>query len=153
VRTAFPKPPIASCTRLPSAQKSRQDGQTQPPRTCRQPQPSTSLQSHKRSPGGDVGSGAGDIGKESREGHLAAAKGVAKVQRPGHASPLDAAAIRRALHRRQTSPRRCQGTAKLPRAQAGALANYSTSTRDGNASCEDPKIGMSRSRRGNSPSV
>lgn len=56
-----------------------QNSQTQPPP---QPpgtsQPSTDGQSHQTSPGGDVGRGAGDIGKGTAKGAGAAAKGVGK---------------------------------------------------------------------------
>jgi hypothetical protein len=136
VRTAFPKPPIALLAlafAICGQNVYGQDGQTQPPpQPAGTPQPSTSLQSHKRSPGGDVGSGAGDIGKGAGKGTLAAAKGVGKgtadlvTLRPldaagnvGKGAPSPAKTSASALPRAQ---------AKLPRAQAGALANYSTST-------------------------
>ncbi|MGP8269634.1 MAG: hypothetical protein ACLQLH_06165 [Terracidiphilus sp.] len=82
MRTAFPKLPIAllalafavCCQNAPG-----QNSQTQPPpQPAGTSQPSTSLQSHERSPGGDVGSGAGDIGKGTAKGAGAAAKGVGK---------------------------------------------------------------------------
>jgi hypothetical protein len=54
-----------------------QSSQTQPP-----PQPADTAQPpaqpQQRSPGGDVGSGAGDIGKGTAKGTGAAAKGVGK---------------------------------------------------------------------------
>ncbi len=60
-----------------------QDSQTQPlpqPADTSQPPGQSAAHSkhHHRSPGGDVGSGAGDIGKGTAKGTGAAAKGVGK---------------------------------------------------------------------------
>ena len=76
MRTPFPKSSIvllalafAVCDRNARGQNS----QTQPP-----PQTAGTSQPHQSSPGGDVGRGAGDIGKGTAKGAGAAAEGVGK---------------------------------------------------------------------------
>jgi len=82
VRTAFLKPSIALlafalavCGRNARGQNT----QTQsPPQPAGAAQPSTQQKPHQPSPGGDVGRGAGDIGKGTAKGAGAAAEGVGK---------------------------------------------------------------------------
>jgi hypothetical protein len=82
MRTASPKPfmPLlalvfAICAQITLGQSS----QTQsPPQHTDSSQPSTVQQPHQGSPGGDVGRGAGDIGKGTAKGTGAAGKGVGK---------------------------------------------------------------------------
>jgi hypothetical protein len=82
VHIAFPKPSIAllvlafaMCGRNAPGQNSQTQSPPQPSGTS---QPSTEQQPHQGSPGGDVGRGAGDIGKGTAKGAGAAAKGVGK---------------------------------------------------------------------------
>jgi hypothetical protein len=82
VRIAFPKPSIvllvlafATCGQNAPGQDSQDQPPPQPAGTS---QPYSKQQPHQRSPGGDVGSGAGDIGKGTAKGAGAAAKGVGK---------------------------------------------------------------------------
>ena len=82
MRTAFPKPFIAIlalafaiCGQNGAAQTSQTQTPPQPTDTS---QPSAAQQPHQGSPGGDVGRGAGDIGKGTAKGAGAAAKGVGK---------------------------------------------------------------------------
>lgn len=82
MRIGFPKPFIAllALAFAICGQKARgQDSQTQPPtQHTDTSQPSTEQKPHQSSPGGDVGRGAGDIGKGTAKGAGAAAKGVGK---------------------------------------------------------------------------
>ncbi len=82
MRTAFPKLPIALLALVFAAFghiAPGQDSQTQPPpQPAATSQASTRPHTQQRSPGGDVGSGAGDIGKGTAKGAGAAAKGVGK---------------------------------------------------------------------------
>ena len=56
-----------------------QDSQSQPsPQPTNASQPSTKKEAHQSSPAGEVGRGAGDIGKGTAKGAGAAAKGVGK---------------------------------------------------------------------------
>lgn len=80
MRTAFLKPSVALLALALagwSQVAAAQNSQTQPP-----PPPSDTSQPaqqpHQGSPGGDVGRGAGDIGKGTAKGAGAAAKGVGK---------------------------------------------------------------------------
>ena len=82
MRTAFPKPFIALlalafaiCAQNAPGQNSQTKG---PPQHTDTSQPSTEQQPHQSSPGGDVGRGAGDIGKGTAKGAGAAAKGAGK---------------------------------------------------------------------------
>ena len=82
MRTAFPKRFIALLAlafAICGQNAPGQNSQTQPPpRPTDKSQPSTEQQPHQGSPGGDVGRGAGDIGKGTAKGAGAAAKGVGK---------------------------------------------------------------------------
>jgi hypothetical protein len=82
MRTAFSLPSIAllSLTCAICGQKAPgQDSQTQPPpQSIYTTQHSAQHQSPQRSPGSEVGRGAGDIGKGTAKGAGAAAKGVGK---------------------------------------------------------------------------
>ena len=82
MRAAFPKPSIVLLVlafAICGQNAPGQDSQTQPPpQSTGTSQPSTKQEPHQRSPGGDVGSGAGDIGKGTAKGAGAAAKGVGK---------------------------------------------------------------------------
>jgi hypothetical protein len=82
VRNPFPKsviPLLALAFVLCGLNALGQDSQTQPPpQPANTPQPSDKPQPHQSSPGGDVGKGAGDIGKGTAKGAGAAAKGVGK---------------------------------------------------------------------------
>jgi hypothetical protein len=82
VRIAFPKtfiPLIALIFAIGGQTASGQDGQTQPvPQHTDTSKTSAGQQPHQGSPGGDVGRGAGDIGKGTAKGAGAAAKGVGK---------------------------------------------------------------------------
>ena len=82
MRTAFSKPLIALfilAFAIGAQNALGQSSQSQPPQ---QPtgtsQPSTGQQPRQASPGGDVGRGAGDIGKGTAKGAGAAAEGVGK---------------------------------------------------------------------------
>jgi hypothetical protein len=82
VRTSFQTPIIlllAFAFTVWAQNASGQNSQTQP---AAQPagasQPSTEGHPHPTSPGGDVGRGAGDVGKGTAKGAGAAAKGVGK---------------------------------------------------------------------------
>ena len=55
-----------------------QSSPTPPPQHTDTSQPSTKQQPHQGSPGGEVGKGAGDIGKGTAKGAGAAAEGVGK---------------------------------------------------------------------------
>ena len=96
MRTALPKPSIALLV-LAFAMGGQyalgQNSQTQP---SQQPtgasQPSTEPQPNQVSPGGDIGRGAGDIGKGTAKGAGSAAEGVGKgVGDLVTLHPLDAA--------------------------------------------------------------
>ena len=82
MRTAFSKPSIALLAlalAICSQNATGQNSQTQPPpQATDTSRPSTEHQPHQGSPGGDVGRGAGDIGKGTAKGAGAAAKGVGK---------------------------------------------------------------------------
>lgn len=81
MRTAFPNPSIALLAlafSICGQSAPSQNSHDQPPQPAATSQPSTKHHSHQRSPGGDVGSGAGDIGKGTAKGAGAAAKGVGK---------------------------------------------------------------------------
>jgi hypothetical protein len=82
VRNPFPKSFIvllALAFAICSRNALGQDSQTQPPpQPANAAQPSDKQQPHQDSPGGDVGKGAGDIGKGTAKGAGAAAKGVGK---------------------------------------------------------------------------
>jgi hypothetical protein len=82
VRTAFPKPFIALLAlalAICAQNAPGQNSQTQnPPQHTDTSQPSAEQQPHQSSAGGDVGRGAGDIGKGTAKGAGAAAKGVGK---------------------------------------------------------------------------
>ena len=82
MRTAFLKLSLALvalafefCSQNAAGQNSQAQTEPQPATTS---QTSTEKQPHQSSPGGDVGSGAGDIGKGTAKGAGAAAKGVGK---------------------------------------------------------------------------
>ena len=82
MRTTFPKPFIALLAlafAICGQNAPGQNSQTQPlPQHTDTSQPSAEQQRHDRSPGGDVGRGAGDIGKGTAKGAGAAGKGVGK---------------------------------------------------------------------------
>jgi hypothetical protein len=82
VRTAFSKQFIAILAlafAISGQMAPGQDSQPQPaPQHTEKTQPSSANQPHQSSPGGDVGSGAGDIGKGTAKGTGAAAKSVGK---------------------------------------------------------------------------
>lgn len=97
MRIAFPKPLIALlalvfaiCGQNAAGQSSQtQSPEPQPADTS---QPSTERQPHQGSPGGDVGRGAGDIGKGTAKGAGALGEGVGKgVGNLVTLHPLDAA--------------------------------------------------------------
>ena len=94
-----------------------QNTQPQPPQATETSQPPA--QPQQRSPGGDVGSGAGDVGKGTAKG-----AGAALLSTPSTPSAM--------LERVQPSPARTSALvppreqAKLPNAQVGVLAGYST---------------------------
>ncbi|MGO9490687.1 MAG: hypothetical protein ACLPZY_00270 [Terracidiphilus sp.] len=82
MRTSFSNPSIALialafaiCGQNAPGQNSQTQAPAQPTGTS---QPSTPQQPHHGSPGGDVGRGAGTIGKGTAKGAGAAAKGVGK---------------------------------------------------------------------------
>lgn len=82
MRTAFLKPSIALLAfalTICGQNALGQNSQSQPtPQPAAGWQASTEQQPHQSSPGGDVGRGAGDIGKGTAKGTGAAAKGVGK---------------------------------------------------------------------------
>lgn len=82
MRTSFRTPSIvllAFVFTVWGQNASGQNGQTQPPsQSTGTSQPSADGQARQTSPGGDVGRGAGDIGKGTAKGAGAAAKGVGK---------------------------------------------------------------------------
>jgi hypothetical protein len=80
MRTAFPKPSIALLALAFAICGQSAPGQnSQPqPQAADTSQPSTQPQPKQSSPGGEVGKGAGDIGKGTAKGAGAAAKGVGK---------------------------------------------------------------------------
>jgi hypothetical protein len=82
MRTAFSKPFIgllALAFAICGQNAAGQNSQTQsPPQPTDTSQPSTQRQPQQGSPSGDVGRGAGDIGKGTAKGAGAAAKGVGK---------------------------------------------------------------------------
>ena len=78
MRTEIPKLSIALLVfafAISSQVARGQDSRTQPANTS---QPAAKQQPHQSSPGGDVGKGAGDIGKGTAKGAGAAAEGVGK---------------------------------------------------------------------------
>jgi hypothetical protein len=79
MRTSFRIPSIAALSlafALCGQNAPGQNTQPQPPPAAETAQPPA--QPQQRSPGGDVGSGAGDVGKGTAKGAGAAAKGVGK---------------------------------------------------------------------------
>ncbi|MFZ0304544.1 MAG: hypothetical protein WAL75_17770 [Terracidiphilus sp.] len=82
MRISFPKPSIALLALVFAICALNAHGQTSQTQPAQQStpasQPSAGQQSHQSSPGGDVGRGAGDIGKGTAKGTGAAAKGVGK---------------------------------------------------------------------------
>ncbi len=83
MRIAFPKPSIAllalACAICGQNVRGQNNSQTQPPpQPANTSQTSTGQQPHQSSPGGDVGRGAGDIGKGTAKGAGTAAEGVGK---------------------------------------------------------------------------
>jgi hypothetical protein len=80
VRTSFGKLSIVFVAFVFAGQLAiGQNNQTQPsPQPSGTSQPSAERQPHQTTPGGDVGRGAGDIGKGTAKGAGAAAKGVGK---------------------------------------------------------------------------
>lgn len=96
MRISFPKTLIvllALAFAISGQIASGQNGQTQPPpQPAATSQPSTQQQPRQSSPGGDVGRGAGDIGKGTAKGAGALTKGVGKgVGDLVTLHPLDAA--------------------------------------------------------------
>ena len=108
VRNAFLTPQLALLTlalAITNQSVSAQSTQTTPTQTT--PTQTTPTQPQPRSPGGDVGSGAGDIGKGAGKGTGAAAKGVGKGAGDlVTLHPIDAARQRRQRCRRRRKGRR-----------------------------------------------
>jgi hypothetical protein len=82
MRTTFPKPFIALFALAFALCGENILAQNNPSQSSPQPapksQPAAGQQPHQTSPGGDVGRGAGDIGKGTAKGAGAAAEGVGK---------------------------------------------------------------------------